>query len=69
MNRSPEDYQAAIDLLSEKKEEIYGLWRSQEGLDPDRLEDTLEYLDEFYEILGNPDRVQRDMLDQCQRIG
>ena len=69
MNRSPEDYQAVIDLFKEKKDELYGLWRSQEGLDPDRLEDTLEYLDEFYEILDNPDRVQRDILGHCQRIG
>ena len=69
MNRQPGEYQAVIDLLQEKKEEIYDLWRNQEGLDPDRLKDTLEYLDDFYEILDRPDRVQRDILDQCVRIG
>lgn len=69
MNRRPEDYQAVIDLFQEKKEEIYALWRNQEGLDPDRLKDTLEYLDEFYETLDRPDRVQRNLLDQCIRIG
>jgi hypothetical protein len=69
MNRRPEDYQAVIDLLQEKKEEIYDLWRNQEGLDPDRLKDTLEYLDDFYETLDRPDRVQRNLLDQCVRIG
>jgi hypothetical protein len=68
MNRLPEDYQRVIDLLQEKKEELYDLWRNQEGLDEDRLKDTLEYLDEFYEILDRPDRVQRDILDQCVRI-
>jgi hypothetical protein len=69
MNRMPEDYQAVIDLFQEKKEEIYDLWRNQEGLDSGRLKDTLEYLDEFYEILDRPDRVQRDILDRCVRIG
>jgi len=69
MNRQPEDYQAVVNLFQEKKEEIYSLWRNQEGLDPDRLKDTLEYLDEFYETLDRPDRVQRDLLDQCLRVG
>jgi len=69
LNRPPEDYQAIIDLFQQKKDEIYGLWRNQEGLDPDRLKDTLEYLDDFYEVLDNPDQVQRQMLDKCVRIG
>jgi hypothetical protein len=68
MNRTPEQYQAVTDIFLEKKEELYDLWRNQEGLDPGRLEDTLEYLDDFYETLGRPDRIQRDMLDQCIRI-
>ena len=69
MHRLPEDYQQVIDLFQERKAEIYDLWRNQEGLEEDRVKDTLEYLDEFYEILDRPDRVQRDMLDQCLRIG
>ena len=69
LNRPPEAYQAVIGLLQEKKEEMYDLWRNQEGLDPGRLKDTLEYLDDFYEILDRPDRFQRDILDKCVRIG
>ncbi len=69
MNRQPEDYQAVVDLFQEKKGEIYDLWRNQVALEPDRLKDTLEYLDEFYETLDRPDRMQRNMLDQCVRIG
>ena len=68
MNRQPEEYQAVIDLLQEKKEEIYDLWRGLEGLESDRLSDTLEYLDDFYEILDDPRKVQREMLDKCIRI-
>jgi hypothetical protein len=69
MHRLPEDYQQVIDLFQERKAEIYDLWRNQEGLEEDRVKDTLEYLDDFYEILDRPDRVQRDMLDHCLRIG
>jgi hypothetical protein len=69
LNRQPEDYQAAADFFLSKKDEIYALWRNQEGLDEDRLKETLEYLDEFYEVIADPGRMQRYMLDQCVRIG
>jgi hypothetical protein len=69
MNRQPQDYQAVIDLFQEKKEEIYDLWRNQEGLEDDVRKDSLEYLDDFYETLDQSGRVQRDMLDHCIRIG
>ncbi|MGW8268416.1 MAG: hypothetical protein ACWGSQ_18760, partial [Longimicrobiales bacterium] len=51
VNRSQADYDAVYDLFREKKDEIYEIWRSLEGLDKDRLEDNLEYFDEFYETL------------------
>jgi hypothetical protein len=68
MNRLPEQYQGVYELFFEKREELYELWRIQEGLDPDRLEETLEYLDDFYEILENPNRLKRNVLDKCHRI-
>jgi hypothetical protein len=69
MNRQPELYDAVVQLFQEKKEELYGLWRNQQGLDPDRLQDTLEYLDEFYGILDSPNALQNRMLDRCVRLG
>ena len=69
MNRLPGQYKGAYDLFLEKRDQIYNLWRTQEGLAPDRLEETLEYLDEFYKILENSDRIQREILDQCYRFG
>ncbi|MBT8396714.1 MAG: hypothetical protein KJN92_07100, partial [Gemmatimonadetes bacterium] len=49
--RSGEDYEAVFEEFRQKKEELYDLWRNQEGLDERRLERTLDYLDDFYEIL------------------
>lgn len=69
LNRTPDQYQAVVDLFQEKREALYDLWRNQVDLDRDRLEDTLEYLDEFYEVLEAPGRVRSQMLDQCIRIG
>jgi hypothetical protein len=68
MGRQPDQYQGVIQLFKEKREEIYGLWQAQEGLEEDRIKDTLEYLDEFFEILDDPDKVQREILDNCVRI-
>ncbi len=69
INRQPEDYAAVYEEFRQKKEEIYGLWRDQPDLDEDRLKDTLEYLDDFYEILADPRQIQTRMLDHCRRIG
>lgn len=52
----------------EKKEEIYRLWTSQEELIPDRREDSLEYLDEFFRMLSDPDRIRSMMMRDCRRI-
>jgi len=40
---------ARIATFNERRSEIEGLFRNQEGLDDDVLEETLEYIDEFYE--------------------
>ncbi|MFH1763595.1 MAG: hypothetical protein ABIF09_05315 [Gemmatimonadota bacterium] len=69
VNRQPEDYAAVYEEFRQKKEEIYGLWRNQADMDEDRLKDTLEYLDEFYEILADPRQIQTRMINQCRRIG
>jgi hypothetical protein len=68
VHRSQADYDAVYALFLEKKDEIYEMWRSLEGLEPDRLEDTLEYFDEFYETIGDPRRIEGRMMRHCRRI-
>jgi hypothetical protein len=53
-------------LFNEKREVLYGLYRGQQGLDPDVLEDTLEYLDEFYETINDPRSVESEMRRRCR---
>jgi len=69
VGRSQEDYDAVYALFLEKKDEIYGMWRNQEGLQKDRLEDNVEYFDEFYRTLSDPGRIERNMIRDCRRVG
>jgi len=55
-------------VFNEKRDEIYGLYRDQEGLEADILEKSLEYLDEFYEIINDPVKVRREISRNCRRI-
>jgi hypothetical protein len=68
VNRQPEDYEAVYEAFRQKKEEIYELWRNQEGLREDRIKNTLNYLDDFFEIMDDPRQIQVRMINQCRRI-
>jgi hypothetical protein len=69
VNRSQAEYDAVYGLFQEKKDEIYQMWRSLEGLDRNRMEDTLEYFDEFYETIGDPKLIESRMMRNCRRVG
>ncbi|MFQ5932821.1 MAG: hypothetical protein ACE5MM_10475 [Nitrospiraceae bacterium] len=57
----------AFALLSKHKDEIYALYLNQPRLDRIRLEETYDYLDEFYETINHPDRVRREFIQTCRR--
>jgi hypothetical protein len=54
-----------LPAFQEHKESVYALFQDQEGLGEKELERTIKYLDEFYEILGDPKKAKRAMHDQC----
>jgi hypothetical protein len=66
--RPREDLEAVFPLFEEKRGAIYELVRTLPDLDPKRLEDTIEYLDQFYEIIGDPRKVQRELLNRCREV-
>jgi hypothetical protein len=68
LERPTDTHQRVYQRFLEMKDEIYSLWRNQEGLEEDRLRESLEYLDEFYEILEDPDRIESRMMASCRRI-
>lgn len=69
VNRAQEDYDAIYNLFLEKKDEIYEMWRNQEGLERGRMENALDYFDDFYGIITRPRWIQSQMMSTCRRIG
>ena len=69
VNRSQADYDATVALFLEKKDGIYEMLNGVEGLDRDRLKNALEYLDEFYETISDPERMESRMMRDCRRVG
>jgi hypothetical protein len=56
----------AIRLFNEKRDAIYTLIRGQEGLEPAALRDMLDYLDEFYATINDPQAVRRQLTERCR---
>ena len=55
-------------LFNDRRSAIYHLWRGQEGLEERRLERTLEYFDEFYEIINDSGKTRREILLKCRQV-
>lgn len=53
--RSDAEWRALIPEFQARQDAVYQLFRSQPGLEPKRVEQTLEYLDEFYKLIGDAD--------------
>jgi hypothetical protein len=57
---------AALPEFRAQRDAIHRLVRAQPGLEPKRAERMIEYLDEFYGIIGDPHRVSREMEAKCR---
>ena len=66
--RPQEELEAVFPLFLEKREAIYELTRSLPGLDAERVENTAEYLDKFYEVITDPEQVEREMMRKCREL-
>ncbi|MEJ2237859.1 MAG: hypothetical protein P8X82_06140 [Gemmatimonadales bacterium] len=60
---------STIPAFEQQKEAIYGLYQNQEGLEEKQIERSVDYLDDFYEIVGDPKKVERNMYDRCRGFG
>jgi hypothetical protein len=66
--RPPEEFGPVFNLFSERREVIYDLWREQDGLEERRLNRTLEYFDEFYEIINDAGKTRREIVLKCRAV-
>ena len=61
-----EHYDNAIALLQSKRDEITALYRESEQLDGRYRQKSLDYIDEFFEILADSDRIEREIFGRCR---
>ena len=65
--RPREEIDATLGIFQEKKEAIYSLYREQAGLEERTLERTIDYLDDFFEIIEDPGKVRSRLERDCRR--
>jgi hypothetical protein len=63
------DHQALIERFNAIRDDVWGLYQGLEGLEEDQMRRSLEYYEEFYETINDPDRYQRRVVRNCREIG
>jgi hypothetical protein len=64
--RTPEEWAPVLARFQEAKEALYAVYDSVPDLDPGYIRDTRRYLDRFFEVIGDPSRLRREMIDTCR---
>lgn len=62
------DYQAAYDEFTSKRDAIYALINTQEGLEDSKKRDVVEYVDEFFNVIEGGRNAERQIEDACRRV-
>ena len=63
--RPRDELDAALSRFSERKDDIYALYRSFPLLEDERRERTLAYYDEFFDIIGDEQRIEDAFTARC----
>lgn len=64
--RTPEEMQQTVDIFNEKKDDIYELYRQSGLLDKYTLKTTLNYIDDFYQIINSKYAFKHDIVEACR---
>lgn len=65
--RSMEEFEPVVKLFNEKKEEIYNLYRNCELLSEKSREKTIKYIDEFYEIINDQKKIEKEFIKNSRK--
>ena len=57
-----------VELFLEHRDGIYELYTNQRELDPKVLDKTVKYLDEFYEIILDKRKIEREIERDCRNF-
>jgi hypothetical protein len=58
-------FQPVLEQFRQKKDAIYAKYRNLEGLNPRKLAETTKYLDDFYQTIDNPKKVESEFRYIC----
>jgi len=67
--RAGDELDVTLPAFLKQKGALYALVQDQEGLDEKQVEQTVKYLDEFYQIIEDPKKVKGEMYDRCWTPG
>jgi hypothetical protein len=60
-----EAFTPIITMFHEKKDTIYNMYRNLEGLEEKKVKEALEYLDDFYDVINDPKKVDKEFRYNC----
>jgi hypothetical protein len=63
--RTDYDIERVIEMFNERKDAIYALYDDLDLLEQASLERSIEYMDDFFEILNDPEAVRREFVRSC----
>ena len=61
-------YEPGAALFSGQRQEIADLYRGFELHEEDDVEDALEYYEDFWEVIDNPEEFEDEILDECREM-
>ena len=67
--RGRETLEETIPLFNERRDAIYALYRGQMGMMPREKDRTLDYLDDFYEVINDDEKFTEEIVDRCRPVG
>ena len=53
-------------LFRDKKAEILALFQDNSHLSDHKRADAIDYIEDFYKIIDNPKRLNKDIIDKCR---
>ncbi|MCK5464972.1 MAG: hypothetical protein KAI95_18225, partial [Bacteroidales bacterium] len=65
---SDDHYQRLFKVFIENKQAMFSLVEDFKLLDKKSRPEMLEYLEEFYEIIEDPRRANREIIEVCRQI-
>ena len=63
----PQILERLFSRFNAQKDSIYALYRTQEGLEPKRVKQALDYYDDFYHTINDAGATRREIINGCAR--